>query len=179
MIESEEQAIFEAKKGRYDGQRYLYDLYKSSWYVICLRYLSNKNDANDALQNGMINIFSKIDSFNQNLGTFKSWSSRIIVNDCIMLIRKMKKTSNYNDINDQDFLFDETTSPLDNISAQEILKMVQMLPEGYRTVFNMYAIEGYSHKEIAETLDVTEGTTKSQLFKARKMLREMLESVMI
>lgn len=174
---TELEAINGAKKGDYKSQRFLYDKYKTKWYMICMRYMSYKADADDALQNGMINVFSKIDQFNPELGYFSSWSSRILVNDCIMLIRKKKKALLTDDITDNHVIFDERETAVEALSRKEMMALVQKLPDGYRTVFNMYVIEGYSHKEIADKLKISEGTSKSQLFKARKLLKETLEVI--
>lgn len=172
---TEQEAIKGAQKGDSRSQRVLYDAYKVKWYMICMRYMTNKSDADDALQNGMINIFSKINLFNSELGNFGSWSSRVMVNDCIMLIRKSKVNLLTDDISENHTLYDESETPIETISRKEMMELIRNLPAGYRTVFNMYVIEGYSHKEIAEHLSISEGTSKSQLFKARKLLKEALE----
>ncbi len=172
---TDQEAIIAAQKGNYTAQKFLYETYKTRWYMICLRYMSFKSDADDALQNGMINIFSKLSQFDDTLGKFGSWSSRIMVNDCIMLLRKQKRNLIIEDIADQIQLYDEGETPLESISRKEMMELIQKLPNGYRTVFNMYVIEGYTHKEISEKLQISKGTSKSQLFKARKLLKEALE----
>ena len=172
---TELEAIAGAKKGDRISQKWLYDQYKSRWYTISMRYMGNGQDAEDALQNGLINIFSKLDQFDSSLGYFSSWSSRIVVNDCIMLLRKNKKMNLVDDISNQFDLFDSTEDALGMLSRKEVMNLVQRLPDGYRTVFNMYVVEGFGHKEIAETLNISEGTSKSQLFKARKLLKDALE----
>jgi len=127
------------------------------------------------LQNGLINIYTKINQFNSERGNFKSWSSRIIVNDCLMFLRKNSFKSE--DLNDHHGIFDKSETSLDILSAEELTKLIQQLPDGYRAVFNLYILEGYNHKEIAEKLNISEGTSKSQLFKAKKLLREKLETL--
>lgn len=172
---TEQQAIKGAIKKDPRSQRFLYDIYKSRWYMICLRYMSNKDDANDALQNGLINIFSKVNLFNPIKGNFGSWTSRIIANDCIMLLRKRSKGFNNIELSDSHVIYDINESALDILSRKELMDLIQKLPDGYRVVFNMFVIEGFSHKEIAEKLSISEGTSKSQLFKAKKMLKQALE----
>ena len=173
MILSE--AIELSKKGHPIAQRHIYDAFKVKWYMICMRYMKNKEDADDALQNGMVNIFSKMHLFNSELGDFGAWSARIMVNDCIMLLRKRQKDFNISDLDSAIHLQEVEETPYDKFGTKEILHLVSKLPDGYRTIFNLYAVEGYTHREIAETLGISEGTSKSQLFKARKILQEALE----
>jgi len=174
---SEKDAISGAKKGDYTSQRYLYEVYRTKWFMTCMRYLPNKADAEDALQNGLVQIFSKLDQFNPGLGEFGGWTSRIMTNECILIIRKNQKKMVTQELSNDLPVFYREESALDKISREDILKIIQKLPTGYRIIFNMYVFEGYSHKEIAEQLEISEGTSKSQLFKARKMLQEALEVI--
>ena len=174
-ILSEHSAIANAKKGDATAQRYLYDLYRSKWFMICLRYLPNRADAEDALQNGLINIFTKIRQFDPKIGEFGGWTSRIIANDCILILRKNSKNLIVSELgNDLPAAYSEENA-IDKLSRKEIMKIIQKLPNGYRMIFNMYVFDGYSHKEIAAQLNISEGTSKSQLSKARKMLQQALE----
>jgi RNA polymerase sigma-70 factor (ECF subfamily) len=165
------------RKGEVSAQRQVYDKYKSIWFTIALRYLRNRDDASDALQNALVNIYTKLDTFNQDQGSFKSWSCRIVVNESIMYQRKYWKHNTFAEIEDDMIWLDSSNNPESNLSAEELLKLIQKLPDGYRVVFNMYAIEGYSHKEIADYLNVSEGTSKSQLSKAKKLLRAQIEEM--
>jgi RNA polymerase sigma-70 factor (ECF subfamily) len=174
---SEKDAISGARKGNYVSQRFLYERYRSRWFMMCMRYLPNRADAEDALQNGLIHIFSKLDQFNPGLGEFGGWTSRIMANECLQIIRKNQKNSITQELSHELPVFYPEESALDKISREDIMKIIQKLPTGYRVIFNMYVFEGYSHKEIAEQLDISEGTSKSQLFKARKMLQEALEVI--
>ncbi len=172
---TESQLISRAKKRERAAQSKLYALYKTYWYMLCLRYNRNEHDALDVLQDAMIQIFTKIDQFDASRGNFKSWSGRIIINQNLMFLRKRKLSYS---LDDEETSLDVETyhdSAIDMLSAQELMKLVQKLPDGYRAVFNLYVLEGYSHKEIATLLHINEGTSKSQLFKAKKMLREELE----
>ncbi len=174
---SEDEAIKGTIEGIRSAQLFLYNSYKTKWYMICLRYMSNKSDADDSLQNGLINIFSKITQFDSRYGTFAAWSSRVIVNDCVMLIRKNQKSLVTTAWSAETVIYDESESTIDILSRKELMEMIRKLPAGYRTVFNMYVIEGYSHKEIGAYLLISENTSKSQLFKAKKMLKQALEII--
>lgn len=172
---NEIQIIEGVKKSNREAQTELFRLYRSHWYMICMRYNKNSNDALDALQNGLIKIYSKINLFDSNKGNFKNWSSKVMINENLMYLRSKNQsfTVEYNtEINQVE---NEDETPLDMLSTQELIKLIQLLPNGYRIVFNMYVMEGYSHTEIAEQLGITVGTSKSQLFKARKMLQQQLE----
>ena len=173
----ENKLLQRCRKGEVSAQREIYEKYKSIWFTIALRYLRNREDASDALQNALVNIYTKLDSFKADQGSFKSWSCRIVVNESIMYQRKYWKHNTFAEIEDDMIWLDNSNNTESNLSAEELLKLIQKLPDGYRVVFNMYAIEGYSHKEIAEYLEVSEGTSKSQLSKAKKMLRSQIEEM--
>ena len=166
-----------AKRGDYAAQRDLYTQYRTKWFMTCMRYLPNRADAEDALQNGLVHIFSKLDQYNPDLGEFGGWTSRILTNECIQIIRKNQKHMITQELSNDLPVFYPEESGHDKISREDIMKIIQKLPTGYRIIFNMYVFEGYSHKEIAEQLNISEGTSKSQLFKARKMLQEALEVI--
>lgn len=174
-ILSEINAIHRAKKGEPSAQRYLYDQYRSKWFMICLRYLPNRADAEDALQNGLVNIFTKINQFDTSIGEFSHWTSRIIANECIQILRKINKNQMVGELKDDLPAAYREESAIDKISRQEIMSIIQKLPAGYRVIFNMYVFDGFTHKEIASQLNISEGTSKSQLSKARKMLQQSLE----
>ncbi len=172
---TEELSIQRAKEGDRFAQKALFDQYKVKWYMTCMRYMGNKADADDAIQNGMIKIFTKISQFDPQLGNFNAWTSRIMVNECIMLLRKHQSKRTVENLDAVTNFYDYSETPIDRLSKEEVMKLVQNLPDGYRMVFNMYVIEGFSHKEIAKQLNISEGTSKSQLFKARRMLKEAIE----
>lgn len=167
--------IRRAGKNDRKAQSYLYDKFGALWYSICLRYAGNSDDAQDTLQNALVKIYTKIKTFDETRGSFKSWSSRIVVNENLMWIRKHKK-SNTNAPEDLSYeIMDKNVSAMDILSAKELTRMIQTLPDGYRNVFNMFVIEGFSHEEIAEKLGISIGTSKSQLYKAKQYLRQKLE----
>ena len=171
------QLILKAKKKDAKAQMELYTHFKAYWYAICLRYNGNRFDADDCLQNSLINIFSKLDQFDVKRGDFKSWSAQVVVNDNLMFLRKKK--NNFEafdlemDVEDVEPISEESSI----ISSENLTKLIQALPDGYRTVFNLYVLEGYTHNEIASILNISVGTSKSQLSKARKLLQHQLEVV--
>ncbi len=171
------QLISKAKKKDRSAQMDLYQHFKSYWYAICLRYNGNRFDADDCLQNGLINIFSKLDQFDVKRGDFKSWSAQVMVNDNLMFLRKKKNNfeafDTEMDVEDVSTISEESNV----ISSENLTKLIQALPDGYRTVFNLYVLEGYTHNEIASILEISIGTSKSQLSKARKLLQHQLEVV--
>lgn len=154
-----------------------YQTYRKHWYLICLRYQRNSQNADDALQNGMIKIFKSYHQFDETKGSFKAWSSKVMVNENLLLIRKNKSAFAFDELTDRTDSMDNSETPIDRMSMEELVLMVQKLPAGYRSVFNLYVIEGYSHKEIAELLNISVGTSKSQLFKAKKILKSEIEHV--
>lgn len=157
--------------GKRSAQHKLYEHYAGVMFGICLRYTGNRADAEDVLQDGFIKIFNSIKSFRQE-GSFEGWMRRIIVNTALNFLRQKKRenfiefTANHLVNVQEDEYFDPEIEP------QQMMKLIQNLPIGCRTVFNMYAFEDFSHKEIALQLGISEGTSKSQLSRARKMLTE-------
>ncbi len=163
------------KKGDQKAHTLMYDLFKTDWFRICLRYNQNRADASDALQNALINIFKKIDQFDSDRGNFAAWSSKIVVNENLMLIRKRSNAFRTDEIKEEINIWDHSETPIEKLSAEELTSLIQTLPDGYRAVFNLYVIDGYSHSDIADSLNISIGTSKSQLFKARKLIKEKLE----
>ena len=153
------------------AQKILYDKYAPLFYAICLRYMKNKMDAEDMLVESFCRIFSKIDQF-KGEGSFEGWMKRIVVNECLMRIRKSNNLSLHVDI-EQAYDVGEDQTVISDINYKELLELVDELPQGYKTVFNLYVIEGYKHREIAELLDISINTSKSQLILAKKKMREL------
>lgn len=176
MTESE--LISRVIKKERSAQVQLFNQYQTTWYMICLRYHQSKEDAQDALQNALIKIFTKLEQFDLQKGSFKSWSSKVVVNENLMFLRKNGKSFKIDSIDEVYFIPDQNESAIDILSAEELTKMIQQLPAGYRAVFNLYVIEGYGHKEIADMLNIGVGTSKSQLSKARRLLQKQLESLL-
>lgn len=165
----ERELVKACQNGDAKAQEQLYNAYSARMYAICLRYMGNVDDAKDALQEGFIKVFRNLSKY-AFTGSFEGWLKRIFVNTSIEQLRKRKQ---HTDIEQAP----EGLAQLDlhTIDSEKILDVVQKLPAGYRTVFNMYCVDGYSHKEIAEQLSISESTSKSQLFKARKLLQDWLK----
>jgi RNA polymerase sigma factor (sigma-70 family) len=164
--------------GNRRAQNQLYRAYASGLLGVCMRYASGLSEAEDILQEGFVKIFTNIKSF-KGIGSLEGWMKRIIINTALNHIRQNAKfrTLYYSDDLPEYQEEDNEDLPLPEVSAEILLQIIQNLPEGYRMVFNLYAIEHNTHKEIAELLGISEGTSKSQLSKARKMLKMKLIEV--
>lgn len=154
------------------SQAQLYSIFSKKMFVVCMRYAQTTLEAEDILQNGFIKVFTKHHLFDGK-GSLEGWIKRIMVNTAIESYRQSKeKYTDSIDEQHENTIHSHLTS--DTSSYQDLLKLIKELPLGYRTVFNLYAIEGYSHKEIAEMLGISEGNSKSQLSRARQALQEKL-----
>jgi RNA polymerase sigma-70 factor (ECF subfamily) len=146
-------------------------------YGICLRFAGNEMDANDILQEGFIKVITKIKDF-RNEGSFEGWIRRTIINTAINYYRKNLRTSKFQDIDDLDVPVSNEETIFDRLSKEELIGLVQDLPNGYRTVFNLNVIEGYTHKEIGQMLNISDNTSKSQLTRARSILQKKVSLLM-
>jgi RNA polymerase sigma factor (sigma-70 family) len=161
--------------GNAQMMKVLYDTYSGRMMSLCLRYAGSRDEAKDILQDGFIKVFEKLSQFSGQ-GALSGWISTIMVNTALIHIRKMKREGIVEDIDDAFYLSNDDHSVLDKMGADELMKLIVAMPPGYRTVFNMFAIEGYSHREIAEELQITESTSKTQFKKAKAYLKkEILE----
>lgn len=160
------------KKGDRKAQESLYKLLASRMMGVCMRYAKDRFEAEDVLQMGFVKVFQKVPEFRGD-GSFEGWIRRIMVNTAIETYRKNLRSLNVVDI---DEVYDQPQSTFDmsGLELKDLLRLVQELSNGYRIVFNMYVIEGYSHKEIADELGITEGASKSQLSRARAILKEKI-----
>ncbi len=159
-------------KGDRLAQRNLYDIFSKRMYMVCLRYTKSQQEAEDVLQDSFIKIFKNLKGY-RGESRLDYWIKRIVVNTALNSQRKKLYMYPMVDIDDVKNDFDHSKS-LSSFQLEELLKMIKELPAGCQTVFNLYAIEGYSHKEIAEMLKVSEGTSKSQFSRARKLLKEKI-----
>ena len=157
------------------AQKELYETFKGKMMGVCLRYAEDRDEAHDILQNGFIKVFENLAMF-KNAGSFEGWVRRIMVNTALENFRKNKAQKQNVDIANVGYFLKSDNDTGSTINANDLLKMIQQLPVGFRTVFNLFAIEGYSHKEIADMLEITEGTSKSQYSRARTHLQEMILS---
>ncbi len=171
-------AIKAAKKGESNAQRYLYEQYKVSLFAICLRYSRDRSEAEDILQEGFINIFKDLHQYTGE-GNIEGWMRRVMVNTALRYLRKWKKDWQHEDSKAHEESFQSQEVVFHQLGLEELTRMIQRLPSGYKVVFNLYVIEGYSHKEIADLLGVSVNTSKSQLFKAKAALRKQLEQQLL
>lgn len=154
------------------AQKHLYESYYTSMLSVCLRYARDKEEAKDILQEGFIKVFRNITKYQAGT-SLNAWIKRIMVNTCIDYYRKMSRRRT-EDLEQTYGLASDAPTAIDNCNAEDILNAVQSLSPVYRAVFNLYVIEGYSHKEIGVQLGITESTSRSNLVKARAKLREIL-----
>lgn len=154
-------------------QEELYRRFSPRMYAVCLRYAGNAEEAEDILQEGFIKVFKKLDSFRSE-GSFEGWMRRIFVNTAIEHFRRKRYMMPVTE-REENTIEGKYLSVLDDLAARDIMALVQELSPGYRTVFNMYVVEGYTHKEIADMLGISEGTSKSQLSRAKVILQDMVK----
>ena len=168
------QLIKGCKENKPKAQKELYETYARKMMAVCLRYTNDRESAQDLLQDGFIKVFTAIGTYSGN-GSFEGWMRKIFVNTALEYLRKNDILRETVDIASPDTLKEPDYSALEKISADELMELVRELPTGFRTVFNMFAIEGYSHKEIAEALGINESTSRSQFTRAKKLLQKKLE----
>lgn len=167
------QLVKEAKHGSAAAQKCLYDAFAGSMMLVCCRYVKDKQDAEELMLNGFYKFFTTLSSFQYNGdAALFGWIKRIMINECLMFLRKKPGFTLTSDAVMEGASLDEEA--LDRLEAEEVFKLVLELPVGYRAVFNLHAIEGWEHKQIAQMLGISEGTSKSQLNKARKLLQKIL-----
>ena len=166
--------VNECAKGNSKAQRALFDKFAPKMLAVCQRYLRNNQEAEDVLQDGFVKVFQKIVDFKME-GSLEGWIRRIVVNTALDTIRRNKKLLDDVQVEEVQYKVSFTDHQFDGMDLAQLMKLINEMPDGYRVVFNMFAIEGYSHKEIADTLGVTENTSKSQYSRARAFLRTQLE----
>ncbi len=170
-----EQRIIEGcKKGDSISQQLIFDSHADSMLLLCMRYVRSLPDAEEMMLNGFYKFYKSIATFDyKGDGSVRAWIKKIMVNECLMQLRKKNKLQIADEKSEEEISINETA--ISKLSAEDIFKLVMTLPTGYRTVFNLFAIEGYEHKEIAKMLGITEGTSKSQLNKARGLLQKAIQ----
>lgn len=166
--------IAACKTGDKSAQKQLFATYAKGMLLLCRRYVKDAHSAEELMMNGFYKFFSTIERFRYTgKDSVGAWMKRIMVNECLMFLRESKSIRLMSEEQAAEHVLDETV--FTSMSAQEIVQLINQLPDGYRTVFNLFVIEGYSHKEIAALLRVSEGTSKSQLNKAKQTLQKVLE----
>ncbi|HEX8575396.1 MAG TPA: sigma-70 family RNA polymerase sigma factor [Flavobacterium sp.] len=166
-----EQLILDCQKDDVRAQEQLYKLFAAKFFGICLKYAANYAEAEDNLQDGFIIIFKKIGQFNFK-GSFEGWAKRIMINNALQKYRNIR----FLEIVDYDVADEETIIEEEQVPLEYLLKIIQELPDRYRLVFSLYVLDGYSHKETAEMLGITTGTTKSNLARARMILKDKIDT---
>ncbi len=156
------------------SQKVLYDRLAPRMFPICIRYIGDRVLAEDILQDGFITLFSKLKDFKGD-GSFEGWARRIFVTTALMSLRKKDALRMSDDLDAARGMKAETVSQVQNIGYKELMALVMSMPPGFRTVFNMYSIEGYSHKEIGEMLGISETTSRTQLSRARTWLQNKIK----
>lgn len=169
---NEKQLIKKASAGNQQAQRRIYDNYAPKMLGVCRQYIKDLQFAEDVMINGFLKVFNKLDSFKFK-GSFEGWIRRIMINESISHVRKQQFVVYDDELYERSNANTETIST--DMDVEHIQLLIDSLPEGYKMVFVLYVIEGYKHHEIADLLEVSESTSKSQLFKARKMLQEKLQ----
>lgn len=171
--EIEQELVKGCIKGNRKSQEEFYKIFAPKMYTICLSYANRKDDAMDILQDGFIKAFRNIKKFNSD-GSLEGWLRRIIVNTAIDYYRKHKKEIPFLDSAEIQISDQGKENVFSSLGLEDILGYLSRLPDGARLIFNLYAIEGYNHREIAKKLNVTEGTSKSQFNRARTLLKEWM-----
>ncbi len=174
LHKNETALIKKALKNNREAQHVLFELHAPKMLSVCRYYIKDAQHAEDVMLNGFFKVFSNLKSFKSE-GSFEGWIRRIMVRESISFLRQQKK--NEFSIEDMVVKDDYANNINTNIEVAEIQQLIDVLPKGYKMVFVMYAIEGYKHQEISEMLNISEGTSKSQLFKARKMLQEKIKEL--
>lgn len=173
LFKNEAQLIKRAVKGNRQAQQRVYELHSPKMLSVCRQYTKDLNDAEEVLLNGFLKVFTQLEKF-ESKGSFEGWIRKIMVRESISFLRAKNQLK----FSDEDITKMEAVGEVENsqFNALYIQNMIDALPEGYKVVFVMYAVEGYTHAEIANMLKISEGTSKSQLFKARKLLQERLKN---
>ncbi len=156
------------------AQEKLYSLYSRRMMAVCLRYTKSRPEAEDIFHEAFVKVFRNIHMWQG--GSFEGWMRRIFVNTAINHFHQNKKYFDHVDSSYAETMLAAPENPLAELSEKELLRLIDQMPEGYRLIFNLYVVEGYSHVEIAEMLKIAEGSSKSQLFKAKAYLKKLIEN---
>ena len=172
---TEAKLIAALKRGESRAHKVVYERFAGKMLAVCTRYCANRSDAEEMMLDGFMRVFEKIEQFRED-GSFEGWVRRVMVTESLMFLRKSKQWRQEVPLEDvtvePDYEWADTS-----LNENDLLRIVNQLPDGYRTVFNLYAIEGYAHAEIAEMLGISEGTSKSQLSRARLLLQANLKKL--
>lgn len=176
VTENPEQTLIkDCLRGDRMAQRKLYELYSGKMMAICMRYCKDKETAKDLLHDGFIKVYTHLDSF-KGAGSFEGWIRRIMVNTALEFLRKQNDEGFQVDIDEAKTLTGYDMGGLEAMQTEALIQRIQQLPDVYRTTFNLFVIEGYSHKEIAEAMNITESSSRVYLTRARQMLQTILKN---
>lgn len=169
------QLIQDCKQGKRDAMKRLYELTLPVMHGVCLRYAADKYEAEDFTQEGYLKVFSQIESFRYQ-GSFEGWMRKVIVNNCLQLIKQKNRIHFEILAPDKDGAYEEYNDEENYAIGKKLIVMMQQLPDGYRTILNLFIIEEFSHHEIAKALNISVNTSKSQLHRAKEKLRKLIEA---
>ena len=170
-----ERMLEKAKEGDRRAQKAIYDALADKMFALCIRYMGDRETAEDVLQDGFVTLFSRLDSYS-GTGSFEGWARKIFVNTALMSLRKNDVLKESEDVDSARAVSSEAPSAIQDIGYKELCRMISELPAGFRTVFNMYVVEGYSHQDIADALGISVNTSRSQLLRARAMLQAKIKN---
>ena len=172
-VMTDAQLVNGCRDGNANAQRELFERFAQKMMGVCVRYTDSTEEAEDMLQDGFIKVFAKLDSF-RGEGSLEGWLRRIMVNTALENFRRLKEQKQNTEGGVEDLQISNFDNPEDKLGEKDLLNMIKSMPQGYRIIFNLYAIEGYTHKEIGEQLGLSEGTSKSQYARARVYLQKVL-----
>ncbi|MBE6238807.1 MAG: sigma-70 family RNA polymerase sigma factor [Bacteroidales bacterium] len=168
--------IESCRKGDRAAQKVLYDRLAPRMFSLCIRYVGDRDLAQDMLQEGFITLFTRLDSY-KGEGSFEGWARKIFVTTVLMELRRKDTLKMSEDLESVRGMKTEVTSQMQNIGYKDLMRLISELPPGFRTVFNMYAIEGFSHKDIGDMLGISETTSRTQLSRARTWLQNKIKEI--
>ena len=167
--------VSKCRKNDVAAQKQVYEWLAPRMFAVCIRYVGDSESAKDVMHDGFITLFSKIGTY-KGEGSFEGWARRIFITAALMHLRKKDALKYAEDVQERSNEMAYDPSIIERIDSRTLLKLVSQMPDGFRTVFNMFAIEGYTHQEIAKELGITEGGSRSQLSRAKIWLKEKLKN---
>lgn len=172
---SDGQLVQQVLGGDKSAFKLLYQRYSKSFLLVCLRYTKNRQTAEDMLQDAFLGVYKSLSQFDESKGQFQHWSKRIVINCCLQKLRKKSIMDEFEELAEVSIRPIVASEALQNLSLQELTTIIQALPAGYRRIFNLHVIDGFTHKEIGEMLGISDSTSKTQLMKAKKYLQKNIQ----
>ena len=174
--QSDIQLIQQVLEGDRASFKALYNRYNRLFMLICRRYFHTKQDAEDMLQDACVSIYKDLKQFDVKKGKFQHWAKRVVINTCLQRLRKKTVLDDFDDLNEKSFDLGVSPEVMSKMSLEDLTQLIHKLPPGRKLVFNLYVIDGYTHKEISEKLGISTSTSKTQLMKAKNLLRTDIEN---